>query len=594
MVDIAIVSAIVVIALILFATEKIRVDLVAISLMVVLMIIGLFRESFVTPQEAISGLSNKATVTIGAMFILSAGMLKSGAMSWLSQKLVILGGSSETRIFVVLMVACGFLSAFINNAITIAVFLPISLTIARQYNISPSNLLMPLSFISIVGGTCTLIGTSTNILVSSMSAERGYGEFGMFTVTPLGIIFFAVGFIYLIFIARPMLSRLTGLTRRYRLQDYFTLVKVSKVSTLIGTTPAESHIHEKYGVMIIKIRRGDKKIIFDVPNTVIEAGDTLLVQGTDEGVEHLCFSKGCIVQKDKSPADHLTDGGAVLTEAVISPSSTLVGQTLKRSNFRFKYGAFVLAIRKPKAKDIVRESLVDVKFEVGDTLLLQGEREMITDLARSSDFVITQETELPDLDKPKAVASISIIGMVILLAAFGVMPILASALLGVVLMIFSRCLTMQEAYDSIDWFVIFLLAGVIPLGLSLEKTGATDIIAQGILSGTEQFGPIAVISIFYFVTTIFASIMSHNAAVVILFPIAIAASNKLGLGSPMPFLMAITFAASSSLSTPFGYHTNLMVYGPGGYKFSDYIYTGVPLNIMFWILATLLIPVFWF
>ena len=593
MFDIVLVSIIVIIALILFATEKIRVDLVAISLMVTLMLIGLFRENFVTPKEAISGLSNKATVTIGAMFILSAGMLKSGAMSWLSQKMVRLGGSSETRIFIVLMLTTGFLSAFINNAITIAVFIPITLAIARQYSINPSNLLIPLSFISIVGGTCTLIGTSTNILVSSMSADRGFGEFQMFTVTRLGVIFFLVGFLYLLFIAKPLLARMTGLTRRYRLQDYFSLVRVLESSRLIGRTPLESHLNEKYDVMIIEIKRGDRTIVSGITETKIQAGDLLLMRGTTEDIERVNREIGFEPMPEESPEDYLTDGGAIMTEAIISPSSTLVGQTLKLANFRFRYGVYVLAIRKPDSTEIVREDLADAYLEVGDTLLIQGERQMITDLAGNPDFVITGETELPKLNKRKAITSVSIIAMVILLAATGIMPILASALLGCILMVYSKCLTMQEAYDSIDWFVIFLLAGVIPLGLTLEKTGATDYIAYGILSGTESFGPVFVISVFYVVTTFFAAIMSHNAAVVILFPIAVAAATKLGM-QPMPFLMAITFAASSSLSTPFGYHTNLMVYGPGGYKFSDYMIAGLPLNILFWILATIFIPIYWF
>ncbi len=593
MLDIILISIILVIALILFATEKIRVDLVAISLMVTLMILGLFRENFVTPKEAVSGLSNKATVTIGAMFILSAGMLKSGAMSWLSQKMMKFGGDSETRIFIILMLTTGFLSAFINNAITIAVFLPITLTIARQYHINPANLLMPLSFISIVGGTCTLIGTSTNILVSSMAAERGLGEFQMFTVTRLGIIFFIVGFIYLLFVAKPLLARITGLTRRYRLQDYFTLVTVPANCKLIGKTPLESHLNENYDVMVIEIKRGDQIILSNIRDTEIHAGDELLLQGSNEDIERISESEKLEPKPEKSPEDHLTDGGAVLTEAVISPSSSLVGQTLKRSNFRYRYGCFVLAIRKHDKTDVLKDHLADVRLGVGDTLLIQGRQRVIKDLAGNPDFVITEKSELPKFQKKKAIYSVSIIALVILLAATGIMPILVSSLLGCVLMIFSRCLTMQEAYDSIDWFVIFLLAGVIPLGLSLEKTGATDYIAYGILTATESLGPVFVISIFYFVTTIFAAIMSHNAAVIILFPIGIAAAKTLGM-EPMPFLMAITFAASSSLSTPFGYHTNLMVYGPGGYKFSDFMIVGVPLNVLFWILATIFIPLIWF
>lgn len=593
MLDIILISVIVIIALILFATEKIRVDLVAITLMVVLMIVGLFREDFLTPKEAVSGLSNKATVTIGAMFILSAGMLKSGAMSWLSQKMMQLGGTSETRIFIILMLTAGFLSAFINNAITVAVFLPITLAIAKQYNISASNLLIPLSFISIVGGTCTLIGTSTNILVSSMSAERGLGEFQMFTVTKLGIIFFIVGFIYLFFIAKPVLGKLTGLTRRYRLQDYFTIETVSENSRLIGKTPFESHLNEKYEVMVIEIKRGDRIIVSDIKDTKIQANDKLLLRGSDKDIERLNKSEELIKSRSRSPAEHLTDGGAILIEVVISPSSSLVGQTLKKSNFRYRYGAVVLAIRKPNESDIVKENIGDVYLDVGDTLLIQGKKKVISELSNNSDFITTEETELPQFNKRKAIYSVSTIAMVILLATFGVMPILASSLLGCVLMIFSKCITMQEAYDSIDWFVIFLLAGVIPLGIAMENTGATDFIAYGLLSGTEAFGPVFVISIFYLVTTFFAAIMSHNAAVVILFPIGVAAAQKLGM-EPMPFLMAITFAASSSLATPFGYHTNLMVYGPGGYRFSDFMKVGAPLNILFWILATIFIPIIWF
>ena len=592
MIDIILISVIVLIALILFATEKIRVDLVAITLMVVLMLLGLFRDGFVTPKEAISGLSNKATVTIGAMFILSAGMLKSGAMSWLSQKMVRFGGNSQTRIFIILMLTCGFLSAFINNAITIAVFLPITLAIAKQYDMNASNLLIPLSFISIVGGTCTLIGTSTNILVSSMSADRGLGEFQMFTVTKLGVVFFVIGFAYLYFVAQPLLARLTGLTRRYRLQDYFTLVKVLDNSSLIGKTPLESHLNENYDVMIIEIKRGEHTILADIRETEIQAGDYLLMRGSNEDIERVNSEKGLEQVPEETPEEHLTDGGAVMTEAIIAPSSTLVGQNLRIANFRFKYGVFVLAIRKRDSTDIVRENLTNAYFEVGDTLLIQGRREMMSELAGNPDFVITGETELPAFNKKKALSSVAIIAAVILLAATGIMPILASSLLGCVLMIYTKCLSMQEAYDSIDWFVIFLLAGVIPLGLSLEKTGATDYLAYAILSGTEQFGPVFVISIFYLVTTFFAAIMSHNAAVIILFPIGVAAASKLGV-NPMPFLLAITFAASSSLSTPFGYHTNLMVYGPGGYRFSDYMIVGVPLNILFWILATILIPIFW-
>lgn len=593
MLDIILVCTIIVIALILFSTEKLRIDLVAIMIMVTLLLLGLVRENFVTPQEAISGLSNKATVTIGAMFVLSAGLLKTGAISWVSQKLMRFGGSSESRIFLLLMITVGILSAFINNTAAVAVFLPITLAIAAQFRISPSILLIPLSYVSIVGGTSTLIGTSTNILVSSMSAQRGFGEFEMFELTKLGGIFFAVGLIYLYFVARPLLARLTGLTRKYRLKNYLTAVSVSKNSRLVGKTPVESRLNEQYDVIILEIRRNGQRFVSGLREITIEAGDFLLVRGAIDNILQMNEVEGLQIKSEKFSDEDLTTDEIILTEAVISPSSSLIGRTLKESNFRFRYGVFVLAVRKHGDDEAVREKLGDIQLEAGDTLLIQGLNEIIDDLAGNPDFFIAQEKTLPEIRKKHAVYAVSIFALVVFLAAAGIMPILASALTGCVLMILSGCIKMQEAYDSIDWFIIFLLAGVIPLGIAMEKTGAAEYIAFSILALTKSFGPVAVISVFYFVTTVFASIMSHNAAVIILVPIGIASAAELNM-NPMPFLMAITFAASSSLSTPFGYHTNLMVYGPGGYKFSDYITVGIPLNILFWILATIFIPLIWF
>lgn len=593
MTDIILVCTIIFIALILFATEKLRIDFVAIMIMVTLSLLGLFREKFPTPQEAVSGLSNTATVTVGAMFVLSAGLLKTGAVSWLSQRLVKFGGKSEAKIFVLLMITVGVVSAFMNNTAAVAIFLPVALVISQQFRLSPSLLLLPLSYISIVGGTCTLIGTSTNILVSSMSANRGFGEFGMFELTKLGIIFFAVGLIYLYFVARPLLARLTGLTRKYRLRNFLMSAIVGEDSQLIGKTPVESRLNELYDVIILEIRRGEQRIVSGLRETKFQADDVLVVRGAIDNILQMEKAERLDVESENHFADQdLATSETILTEAVISTTSSLIGRTLKEANFRIRYGVFVLAIRKHGETETAREKLGDIRLEVGDTLLLQGRRELMEDLAGNTDFLMAHGVELPDLQKTKAIYAVAVIAFVIGLAAFGVMPILISALTGCVLLILLGCITMQEAYDSIDWFVIFLLAGVIPLGIAMEKTGAAEMIAYNILALTKSFGAVGIISVFFLVTTVFTSIMSNNAAAILLVPIGIASAQELGM-SPMPFLMAITFAASTSLSTPFGYQTNLMVYGPGGYKFSDYLTVGIPLNIIFWILATIFIPYFW-
>lgn len=594
MTDIIFVCVIIFISFILFASEKVRVDMVAILIMVSLMLIGLFRPNFPDYKEAISGFSNSATVTIAAMFMLSAGLTKTGAISLLSQKLFRYARNSENRLFLIVTSTAGFVSAFINNTAAVAVFLPITLNLCKSYKLSPSKMLIPLSFVSIVGGTCTLIGTSTNILVSSMAADHGHGEFAMFELAKLGIIFFATGMLYLFFVARPLLPNrpiAANLTGKYRMGNYLTALIVNPQSPLIGKTPAECRINSKYDVMILEIIRDDERIWSGIRDTKFHQGDVLLVHGALDGFMSMKSTEGVAIRSQEKFADKdLATEETVLAEGIISPSSSLVGKTLKQSNFRRKYGVFALAIR--KQGKTIHNKIGHIKLEAGDTLLLQGRHGFMEKLADDPHFIVLQEIKLPQIRKEKAISALSIIAGVVIIAAFGIMPILVSATLGCCLMILTRCITIQEAYESIDWFVIFLLAGVIPLGIVMEKTGTAHFIASGMLDITKGLGPFAVISAFYLLTTIFASIMSHNAAAVVLVPIGIAAANELGMDA-MPFLMAITFAASSSLSTPFGYHTNLMVYGPGGYKFADYLKTGIPLNILFWIIATIFIPFIW-
>lgn len=594
MTDIILVCVIIVISFILFASEKLRADFVAILIMVSLMLIGLFRPTFPTYKEAISGFSNSATITIAAMFILSAGLTKTGAISLLSQKLFRYAGNSENRLFLMVTLTAGFVSAFINNTAAVAVFLPITLNLCKSYKLSPSKMLIPLSYVSIVGGMCTLIGTSTNILVSSMAADRGYGEFGMFELSKLGIIFFAAGMPYLFFIVRPLLPNrpiAVNLTGKYRMADYLTALIVNPHASLIGKTPAECRINTRYDVTILEIIRDGERIWSGIRDTKLHEGDVLLVRGVLEGFMAMKNTEGVSIRSQEKFADKdLATEETVLAEGIISPSSTLVGKTLKQAAFRRKHGVFALAIR--KHGKTIHNKIGHIKLEAGDTLLLQGRHGYMEKLADDPHFILLQEIELPHVRKEKAIYAVSIIAGVVALAAFGIAPILVSATLGSCLLILTRCITIQEAYEAIDWFVIFLLAGVIPLGIVMEKTGTAQFVASGMLEITRDYGPVVVISAFYLLTTIFTSIMSNNAAAVVMVPIGIASAQELGLNA-MPFLMAITYGASSSLSTPFGYHTNLMVYGPGGYKFADYLKTGIPLNILFWIIATIFIPLLW-
>jgi len=595
MLDIILVCSVILGAFVLFASEKVRVDFVALLVLVTLMLIGQVRPGFLSLEEALSGFSDHATVTIAAMFILSSGLTRSGAISWVSRSLAETAKGSELKLFVIIITTVGVVSAFINNAAAVAIFLPIVMGLARDSGVSHSKLLMPLSFASIVGGTCTLLGTSTNILVSSMAARRGFEEFSMFELTKLGGIFLVVGLVYLTFFGRKLLPDLppTSLVRKYKMNPYLTDLELLDNSRLIGRSAADARLNELYDVTILEIIRGEQHIRSGLRDAKMQSGDHLLVRGAVEGLLKMKQEERVVIRSEAKYADQeLSTEETVLVEAIVAPSSGLIGQTLKEADFRHKSGVFALAIRKHGQNDAIRDKVGKIRIETGDTLLLQGRRGSVDHLEDKPYSFILQTLEIPQLQTGKALEASLILALVVGLAATGAANIVVAAILGCVLMVMTRCINLQEAYEAIDWFVIFLLAGVIPLGLAMENTGAAELISSTLLDATSAWGPTAVLSAFYLLTTIFSSVMSHNAAAVVLVPIGIASARELGL-DPRPFLMAVTFAASSSLATPFGYHTNLMVYAQGGYKFSDFLKVGIPLNILLWIIASLLIPVFW-
>jgi di/tricarboxylate transporter len=593
MIDVILVCAVIAIAFALFASERMRVDMVAMLILATLAVIGQFRAGFLSVEEAFSGFSNEATLTIGAMFILSSGLTKTGAIGWISRKLTDLGGESQIKLFVVVITTAGVVSAFINNTAAVAIFLPIALGLARDHGVSQSKLLMPLSFASIVGGTCTLVGTSTNILVSSLAADNGLEPFSMFELSKLGVVFLAIGLIYLTFVGRRLLPDRapTSLTRKYQMSRYLTGLDVPAESPLVGKSPVEAGLNEKYDVTILEIHRGETRIHSGLRDTKLEAGDHLLARGALDGILEMKRQEGVLIRSEEKYADNsLTTEETVLLEGIVSPSSSLIGSTLEEADFRHLSGVFALAINKHGAT--MRDKVGRIRLDIGDTLLLQGRRGSVDHLADKPYSLVLQTVELPEMRFGKAAYAGAIIALVVGLAATGVTSILLAAVVGCLLMVLTQCINLQEAYDAIDWFVIFLLAGVIPLGIAMQNTGTADVIAGGLLDLTRTWGPAGILAAFYLLTTLFASVMSHNAAAVVLVPVGIAAARELGL-DPRPFLMAVTFAASSSLATPFGYHTNLMVYVQGGYRFSDFLKIGIPLNLLLWIAASLLIPVFW-
>lgn len=587
--EIVYVLAVLILAVVLFVTEKLSVDLVALLVMALLMLSGI-----ITATEGLAGFSNTATITVASMFILSAGLFKTGAVNFLGVFVNQIFKQNFYVAMILVMILVGFLSAFINNTPVIAIFLPILLGVARETKISASKMLMPISFASMFGGVCTLIGTSTNILVSSIAEKNNLPAFTMFEFAPLGIILFVVGAIYMLVFGIRLIPERRGegdLSENFSLSEYVTEVVLLEDSISVGHKIKNAPLVKDLEINIIEIRRGEEIIHQPNGEVVLLENDILRVRCDLEKIRALQEREGVNFKPQVKWGDEdVTTENYKLIEAVVSLNSFAIGRSLQEISFREHYGANVLAIRHHGR--LLHEKISDTPLSAGDVLLIESHKDRLNSIKRNKDFIIVSEMETTEFRRNKIIFAILIVVGVVLSASIGFMPIVVSAVVGAILLILLGCLTLEEAYEAIDWKIIFLLAGILSLGVALEKSGAAAIISSQIVSSIGTLGLVALVSAFYLLTSLLTETMSNNATAALLAPIAIATAVTLNV-NPQPFLMAITFAASSSFITPVGYQTNTMIYGPGQYKFIDFVKVGTPLNIIFWILATILIPMFW-
>jgi di/tricarboxylate transporter len=495
---------------------------------------------------------------------------------------------------ITVMILVGVLSAFINNTPVIAIFLPILLGVAKETKISASKLLMPISFASMLGGVCILIGTSTNILVSSIAEEKGLPPFTMFEFLPLGLAMFVVGMAYMLMIGIRMIPERRGegdLTETFSLGEYLTEIVLQNHSSSVGCMIKDAPLTSDLDILILAIRRGEELINLPTAEVVLQSGDSLKIRADVEKIRTLQIREGVKLKPQAKWGDEsVTSDDYKLVEAVVAPHATILGGSLQEISFREKYGTTVLAIR--QHGKLLREKISDIKLKGGDTLLIEANKNRIASLKLDNDFIIVSETETVKFRRDKVIIALLIVAGVILSASLGFLPIVVSSVVGAILLIVFRCILLDEVYQAIDWKIIFLLAGVLSLGTALEKTGAAEMVSSTILSSVGSFGPVLLVSAFYLLTLILTEMISNNASAALIAPIAIATAATLGV-SPIPFLVAVTFAASASFMTPVGYQTNTMIYGPGQYKFFDFVKVGTPLNIILWITASLLIPVLW-
>jgi di/tricarboxylate transporter len=583
-----VVLGLMVVAVILFVSDKLRSDMVAMIILGALLLSGI-----ISPEEGFSGFGHPATVAVAAMFVLSAGLERTGAVAGVGEWLGGLGRKSPLGALIGMMVAIGTISAFINNTAAVAILLPPVLTMARRIETSPSKLLIPLSFASLFGGSCTLIGTSTNLLVSSMIEAHGRPAIGMFELSGVGIVLAVVGLIYMATIGYRLLpdrGHGADLTEEFDVGSYLTELEVVPGSKLIGATVGSSALSE-IDIDILAVVRQGRTMTLPKINTVFEEDDVLWVRSDLNAMKTLRAVDWVGIRHGRKWQDQgLEATDATIIEAVVAPGSVLIGKSLQESNFRNRFGATVLAIRH---HDHIRHSrLATTPLSAGDALLIETPKNQLSRLRRRREFVVVSDVGPLDEQPRRRWPAMLIVAGVVAAAASGAVHISAAALAGAILLILTGSLRLEEAYRAIDWQVVFLLGGILPLGIALEKTGGADLLANLLIEWVGSFGPMAILAALYLVTTVLTAFMSNTATAALLIPIALTAASSLGI-DPRPLIIAIAFGASASFMTPVGYQTNLLVYGPGSYRFSDYMKVGVPLTLIFWVLATLLIPIVW-
>ena len=582
------------VAILLFVSEKLRVDVVAMIVLAALVVTGL-----VTVEEAFSGFSSPAVIVVWAVFIVSAGLTRSGVADLIARQVMRLAGRSQLRLIVLIMVAVGIMSAFMSNVGAAAILLPAVMSVARETDIPPSKLLIPLAWASLLGGNVTMIGTPPNILASSIL--EGYGgiePFTFFDFVPMGLVTLAAGILFMAFVGRRLLPERTpggGLVDSYPVQEYLTEARVVADSPLIGKTVQEADLERRHGLNVIHVHLccQDGETVPALTEHRLEPGDELHLEATASAILEAGQTLGLRPVPDRpiQPWEPQPERSAFeLAEVVLAPSSSLRCKTLRQIDFRSRFGLAVLAVR--HQGETLFERLGDVQLDFGDSLLLQGPVETINLLRQEDDFLLLEMPPLETRRTRKMPVAVAILLGVVIVAAAGWLHVSAAMFIGALLMVLSGTLTMDEAYRSIDWQSVFLIAGMLPLGLAMQTTGTAQLLADQIVALVGDWGPLAVMMGIYLVTGLLTEVISNAAAAVLAVPIAIDAALSLG-ANPHAFVMATVIAASTSFLMPIGHQVNVLVFGPGGYRFADYAKVGIWLNLLLFILTALVLPLIW-
>jgi di/tricarboxylate transporter len=588
--DIQIVTLILITALVLLVTGKIPVDKTAIGIIVLLSLTGIL-----TPKEAVAGFANPAVITVGAMFLLSRGVIRTGAAGFVTELVLHLSKSNRRYAIAIILVTVALASAFINNTPVVVLFIPIVMGLSCQCNFSPSTLLIPMSYVSILAGTCTLIGTSTNLIVSDLATAYGYPPLSMFELGIVGVPIAVAGIGFLmVFSGRIMPQRMGPVCEINQASEkrYIAELIVPPKSPLIGKTDIIEHGESELGLSIIEVFRNGTILDPSRAPIAIRKDDILLAKGSADDLVS-CLKKATLLPAHGEEDLRLGPGRKddLIIELIVPPMSGMLKEPLLSTELKNDPEVQIIAIRSRRTHYSYRK-IKSVRLKIGDIILVRCPRHKLDQIRQSMDFIIIEDVHHALIDKEKARMAAGIFGGVVLAATFGLADIMVCAVTGVFLMTLTHCLSLKDAYRALEPEVLLLIIATIALGTAMEKTGATSLYAGLFLDMFSGLGPGLVLTGMILLASISTHILSNNATAVLLLPIAASTAVSLGV-NPKPFIMGICFGASACFASPIGYQTNLLVYGPGGYRFSDFLKLGLPLNLLVVIMASLLIPLAW-